>query len=162
MINIIKIYDKEKTINSKFKEKYNYSDPTIFYKQVLELIVEISELAYETKCFKYWKTDKPSPAEITIPEYADCLMITLCLCDLANIEINNLINIKEDDMVKIFIKLNYLASQITMDLNEKLLLEILSYLLKLSKLLGFTDNQLEEYCFDKMERTLKMITEQIK
>lgn len=162
MINIIKIYDKEKIINSKFKEKYNYSDPTIFYKQVLELIVEISELAYETKCFKYWKLDKPSPAEITIPEYADCLMITLCLCDLANIEINNLINIKEDDMVKIFIKLNYLASQITMDLNEQLLLEILSHLLKLAQLLGFTDNQLEEYCFNKMEKTLKMITEQVK
>ncbi|MDD3305059.1 MAG: hypothetical protein PHT75_02920 [Bacilli bacterium] len=52
-MNINLIYKKEKIINAEFRKKYNYSDPVIFYEQVLELIVELSELAYETKCFKY-------------------------------------------------------------------------------------------------------------
>jgi len=159
MINIQAIYDKEKIINGKFSKKYNYSDPDIFYKQVLELIVELSELAYETKCFKYWKNDKPSSAEITIAEYADCLMIALSLCDLANIQINNLPKVEEENIVKQFIKLNYLASQVTIELDQNLLLEILSNLLNLSKLLKFTDKELEEYCELKMNKTLAMISE---
>ncbi len=160
MFNINTIYAKEKIINEYFKKKYDYSNPDIFYKQVLELIVELSELAYETKCFKYWKNDKPSEAETTLAEYADCLMITLCLCDLANIKIENIIELREKDIVKQFIKLNSLASQITMKLNPKLLLEILSNLLNLSRLLNFSDEEIEKYCALKMEKTLAMISEQ--
>jgi dimeric dUTPase (all-alpha-NTP-PPase superfamily) len=158
MIDIKKIYVKEKIINRKFRKKYDYSNPNIFYKQVLELIVEFSELAYETKCFKYWKNDKPSDVEVIAAEYTDCLMIILCFCDLANIEINDLPEIYEKDIVKQFIKLNNLASQITMGIDKQLLLEILSNLLNLSALLKFNDSELEKYCTLKMDKTLAMIS----
>ena len=36
MIDINKIYEKEKISNKKFKSKYDYSNPDIFYKQVLD------------------------------------------------------------------------------------------------------------------------------
>lgn len=157
MINIKDIYEKEKIINSRFRKKYDYTSSEIFYKQVLELIVELSELAYETKCFKYWKEDKPSSAEVTIAEYADCLMITLCLCDLSNIEIDNLREVNEKDIVQQFIKLNFLASQIKMDIDHGLLRDILSNLLNLSKLLGFNEEEIEKYCELKMDKTLNMI-----
>ncbi|MGI6324975.1 MAG: hypothetical protein ACOXZS_03425 [Bacilli bacterium] len=55
--------------------------------------------------------------------------------------------------------LNYLASQIKIPLDEELLLDILSKLLKLSKLLGYTEKELEEHCILKMEKTLTMISE---
>ena len=61
-----------------------------------------------------------------------------------------------------FIKLNNLASQITMKINKELLLEILSNLLNLSKLLGFTDKELEDNCILKMNKTLAMISEKVK
>lgn len=162
MINIDSIYEKEKVINSKFRKKYDYSNPDIFYKQVLELTIEISELAYETKCFKYWKDDKSSSQEIIIAEYADCLMITLCFCDLANIKLSNLSKIAETDIVKLFIKLHNLASKITINLDEMLLLEILSNLLILPILLDLEAGVVEEHCYKKMEKTLKMISEDVK
>ena len=157
MFDINKIYEKEKVINKKFKERYDYNDPVIFYKQVLELICELSELSYETKCFKYWKNDKPSDVSITLAEYADCLMITLCFCDLANLQINTLPKVKETDIVQQFVKLNNLASQITINNNGKLLLKILSNLINLSKLLGYTDKEIEEFCEIKMNKTLAMV-----
>lgn len=156
-MNILELYNKEKIINKEFRRKYNYKDEDIFYKQVLELICELSELAYETKCFKYWKDEKQSSAEITIPEFADCLMITLCFCDLAQIEINDVVEAKENNIVKVFIELNKLASSITIDLDKNVLLSILSYLLNVSKLLGYSDEELEKYCNKKMDKTLKMI-----
>ena len=57
-MNLNEIYKKEKIINSHFRRKYNYDNEEIFNKQVLELLCELSEFAYETKCFKYWKNEK--------------------------------------------------------------------------------------------------------
>ena len=156
-MNLNEIYEKEKIINTYFKKKYDYKTEEIFNKQVLELICELSEFAYETKCFKYWKNEKQSSPDITIPEFADCLMITLCFCDLANIEYIEIENIEENDMVKLFIEANRLASSLTIDLEEEKLIKILSYLVAISKLLNYSDNEINEYCFDKMNKTLKMI-----
>lgn len=159
-MNLNDIYNKEKIINSYFKKKYDYSNEEIFNKQVLELICELSEFAYETKCFKYWKNEMQSNPEITIPEFADCLMITLCFCDLANIEKIEVYNIDEKNMVKLFIEVNKLASSLTINLEKEILIKILSYLIAISKLLNYSDLELNTYCMEKMNKTLKMITEE--
>lgn len=157
-MNIKEIYEKEKKINYYFRKKYDYSKEDIFYKQVLELICELNEFAYETKCFKYWKDEKQSSPDITIPEFADCLMITLCFCDLANIGEIQIERVYETDMVKMFIELNKLASSLTIDLDKEKLIKILSYLMAISKLLHYSDDELNDYCLKKMDKTLEMIS----
>ena len=157
-MNLNEIYEKEKIINAHFRKKYNYESEEIFNKQVLELLCELSEFAYETKCFKYWKDEKPSSSEITIPEFADCLMITLCFCDLANIDEIKIENINEKDMVKLFIETNIIASSLTMNLEKEKLLKILSNLVAISKLLDYSEEELNKYCIEKMNKTLKMIS----
>ncbi len=156
-MDLNKIYAKEKIINSYFAEKYDYKNEEFFNKQVLELLCELSEFAYETKCFKFWKNESQSAPEVTIPEFADCLMITLCFCDLANIDILEIEEIKEKDMVKMFIEANKLASTLTINLDKDKLLKILSYLIAISNLLGYSDEELDKYCAEKMDKTLKMV-----
>lgn len=158
-MNLNEIYKKEKIINAHFREKYDYESEEIFNKQVLELLCELSEFAYETKCFKYWKNEKQSSPDITIPEFADCLMITLCFCDLANIDKIKIENIDEKDMVKLFIETNIIASSLTMNLEKEKLLKILSNLLAISNLLNYSDDDLNNYCLEKMNKTLNMISE---
>ena len=119
----------------------------------------MSEFAYETKCFKYWKNEKQSSPEITIPEFADCLMITLCFCDLANIDEIKIEKNNEKDMVKLFIETNSIASSLTMNLEKEKLLKILSNLIAISKLLNYSDDELNDYCIKKMNKTLNMISE---
>lgn len=158
-MNLNEIYKKEKIINAHFRKKYDYESEEIFNKQVLELLCELSEFAYETKCFKYWKNEKQSSPDITIPELADCLMITLCFCDLANIDEIKIENIDEKDMVKLFIETNIIASSLTMNLEKEKLLKILSNLLAISNLLNYSDDDLNNYCIEKMNKTLNMISE---
>ena len=158
-MNLNEIYKKEKIINSHFRRKYNYDDEEIFNKQVLELLCELSEFAYETKCFKYWKNETQSSPDITIPEFADCLMITLCFCDLANVEELIIEENNEKDMVKLFIETYKIASNLSIDLDKEKLFKILSNLVAISKLLNYSDNQLYEFCISKMEKTLKMISD---
>lgn len=86
-------------------------------------------------------------------------MITLCFCDLANIDKIEIEEIKEKDMVKLFIEANRLASTLTINLDKEKLLKILSYLVALSKLLDYSDEELNNYCMEKMSKTLKMISE---
>ena len=133
-MDLNKIYAKEKIINSYFAEKYDYKNEEIFNKQVLQLL-----------------------CEVTIPEFADCLMITLCFCDLANIDILEIEEIKEKNMVKMFIEANKLASTLTINLDKDKLLKILSYLIAISNLLGYSDEELDTYCAEKMDKTLKMV-----
>lgn len=86
-------------------------------------------------------------------------MITLCFCDLANINEIELENIEEKDMVKLFIEANKLAASLTMDLEKEKLLKLLSYLIEISKLLNYSDEELDNHCIKKMNKTLKMIRE---
>ena len=157
-MDLNEIYKKEKIINSHFRKKYDYNNEEIFNKQVLELLCELSEFAYETKCFKYWKNEKQSSPDITIPEFADCLMITLCFCDLANIDKLVISEVDEKNMVNLFIETYKIASTLSFDLDREKLLKILSNLLAISKLLCYTDEQLYDYCISKMDKTLNMIS----
>lgn len=157
-MNLNEIYQKEKIINSHFRKKYDYDNEEIFNKQVLELLCELSEFAYETKCFKYWKNEKPSSPDITIAEFADCLMITLCFCDLAHVENLIIEEINGKDIVSLFIETHKITSTLSIDLDKEKLFKILSNLLAISKLLNYSDKQLYEYCIDKMNKTLNMIS----
>ena len=157
-MNLNEIYEKEKIINAHFRKKYDYESEVMLNKQVWELLGELGEFAYETKCFKYWKNEKQSSPDITIPEFADCLMITLCFCDLANIDEIKIENINEKDMVKLFIETNNIASSLTMNLEKEKLLTILSNLVAISKLLNYSDDELNDYCIKKMNKTLNMIS----
>ena len=157
-MDINEIYIKEKIINSYFKEKYSYDSDEIFNKQLLELHCELSEFAYETKCFKYWKNEKQSDPEITISEFADCLMITLGFCDLANINDIILEESNNEDMVELFLETHRLVSTLSKNLEKEILFKILSNLLAISKLLNYTDKQLHDFCINKMNKTLEMIS----
>lgn len=61
-------------------------------------------------------------------------------------------------MVKLFIESNKLASSLTINLDKEKLLKLLSYLIALSKLLNYSDEELNNYCLEKMNKTLKMIS----
>ena len=84
-------------------------------------------------------------------------MITLCFCDIANIETIYTYDVLEKDMVKLFIETNKLASSLTINLEKDKLIKILSNLIAISKLLNYTDAELNEYCMKKMDKTLTMI-----
>ena len=65
--------DKEIALN------HNINYEVTHNKRLLALIIEIGELANETRCFKFWSNKGASPKEITMDEYADGLHFFLSL-----------------------------------------------------------------------------------
>ena len=53
--------------------------PSTHHRRVLALLVELGELANETRCFKYWSNKGPSPKEVVLDEYSDALHFFLSL-----------------------------------------------------------------------------------
>lgn len=86
-------------------------------------------------------------------------MITLCFCDLANVDKLVIKESNEKNMVSLFIETHKIASTLSIDLDKEKLLKILSNLISISKLLNYSDEQLYKYCISKMDKTLKMISD---
>lgn len=85
-------------------------------------------------------------------------MITLCFCDLANIDDLIIEENNNKNMVELFLETHRLVSTLSRNLEKEILFKILSNLLAISKLLNYTYKQLYDFCIDKMNKTLEMIS----
>lgn len=79
MINLKDLYKCQADLDKEIAEKHNVTYETTISKRQLALIVEIGELANETRCMKFWSNKGPSPKEIIMDEYADGLHFLLSL-----------------------------------------------------------------------------------
>lgn len=78
-VNLKELYSLQAGLDKEIAEKHNVSYKSTHEKRLLALIVEIGELANETRCFKYWSNKGPSAKEIVMDEFADGLHFLLSL-----------------------------------------------------------------------------------
>lgn len=62
-----------------FIEKNQNINYDVFNEKGLALLVELAELANETRCFKFWSTKGPSEREIILEEFVDSIHFLLSL-----------------------------------------------------------------------------------
>ena len=79
MINLKELYSLQASLDAEIATNHDVSYETTFEKRLLALIVEIGELANETRCFKYWSNKGPSPKEMVMDEFADGIHFLLSL-----------------------------------------------------------------------------------
>lgn len=82
MINIKKILTLQLALDKRIESLHldNYADrEEVFDKKILALLVELGELANETRCFKCWSNNGPSPKERIAEEFADGLSFILSI-----------------------------------------------------------------------------------
>ena len=153
MINtnyIQEVYIKNKELDTEFEIKYLNTVDKYEEKNSISLTVEISELANETKCFKYWSI-KTMDIEKTKLELADCIMMTLYRYNEFKIEVIPT-NLEEPntDILDTFNKLFQLTSNLYSTKDIELTNQILSNLIHIQKLLKITDEECKKSCFDKI------------
>lgn len=135
------IYEENKKLDKLYIDKYGF-DSEIQRKNKLELLVELGELANETKCFKYWSLKKPN-MDLVIEEYVDSLQMVLCMFNDLNISLDEEFPLeKEFDLIDGFMYLFNLSSKLANDYNKEILKEIFVNLLKLGYLIGFSDEEI--------------------
>lgn len=74
-----KLFTMQKTLDTYIQENHNLTNKDLFEEKLLALLVELAELANETRCFKFWSTKGPSDRPIILEEYVDSIHFLLSL-----------------------------------------------------------------------------------
>ena len=152
MEEFYKLYQRNKILDAHFMNKYVDNDKRLHEKNCLELIVELGELANESRCFKYWSI-KGVNRENLLEEYADCLLMVLYMFNYYNID--NIYEVKNDYSEDILFVFNDLIRMCAMfmdndNLDEDYVMNVFNYLLHLGKLLNISENEIIKSCYDKI------------
>jgi dimeric dUTPase (all-alpha-NTP-PPase superfamily) len=140
-------------------------------KRVLALVVELGELANETRCFKFWSTKGPSEKDIVLEEYIDGIHFFLSIA----LELN--MSRIEKDKLKVYFnsrdtlsghflraisKIIHLGNMKKMDDLGKGQFDLkrtfysaFAYYLLLGEELGFTKDDIEQMYLKKNAKNLK-------
>ena len=77
-MNLTLLFEQQKKTMKMYEQKHPAAKgENRSVKRILALLVEIGELANETRCFKFWSTKGPSEREVILEEYVDGLHFIL-------------------------------------------------------------------------------------
>lgn len=82
-MNIQQLFMMQKELDNFIEQTQNIQQD-VFQEKGLALMVELAELANETRCFKFWSTKGPSAQEVILEEYVDSIHFILSLGLLKN------------------------------------------------------------------------------
>lgn len=144
------LYNQNKELDKLFIDTYGRTD-SIILKNKLELLVELGELANETKVFKYWSKKEPNHA-LVLEEYADTLLMVLYFFRELNVSLEEeFIQPQNNDVINAFIYLFDLISKLDKEYTKDLIKEIFVNLLYLGNLLDLSDEEIITSALNKIE-----------
>ena len=149
---INEVYELNKKLDEEFILKYQANEK--MEDNFLSLLVEIGELANETRCFKYWSKKGPSKKEVILEEYADVFVMMLCFCNYLKVEGKDFETLKSDRKFRTiqtqFVELYQAVCDFNENYNKEYILFLLSKVLVLGHSLGFSEEEMQEGIVWKM------------
>lgn len=148
--DLMKIQDE---LDSRIFEIHKTSRPATKRDRILALLVELGELANETRCFKYWSVKDASSNDVVFEEFSDVLHFSLSLgVDLAYEEEFINYEIKDISLNDMFHQLyeSVIAFSLngTIDAYEKMM----SNVFLLAHLIGMNEKDIRDMYFMKNEK----------
>ncbi|MFX3623962.1 MAG: dUTP diphosphatase [Ectobacillus sp.] len=78
-MDLLHLFKLQKELDERILVEHNLEPKKQLKEKVLALLVEIGELANETRCFKYWSTKPASERQVILEEYVDGLHFILSI-----------------------------------------------------------------------------------
>lgn len=146
------LFNAQKKLDNYILDNHDLKNSKIFNDKILATIVELGEVANETRCFKYWSNKGPSKRSIIIEEYVDNLHFILSLgiylkfdktINWNNIKFNRIYSYS---LTSLFIDYCDLILSLRYDKADVTYLLLLDTFLEIGRCLGFTrDDILNAY-----------------
>ncbi|NNU83251.1 dUTPase [Geobacillus sp. BMUD] len=73
------LYRLQRALDERIETEHGLEHEDLFDRKMLAFLVELGELANETRCFKFWSVKPPAPMERVLEEYVDGLHFLLSL-----------------------------------------------------------------------------------
>ncbi|WP_028783408.1 dUTP diphosphatase [Thalassobacillus devorans] len=78
-MNWDELFQTQLQLDRYIEANHQLEEADLFEDKVLALLVEVGELANETRCFKFWSQKPASPEDVILEEYVDGLHFMLSL-----------------------------------------------------------------------------------
>ena len=149
------VYEENKKLDKIFIDKYDHDD--FVRKNKLELLVEIGELANESRCFKYW-SKKEVNKELVGYELADTIIMSLCFLNYLKINLDEISFSKSNkDVIDLFFEVYDLVIKFSYEEEKETIIKIFVSLLNIGYQLGFTDDDIIGFCHSKIVKNMGRI-----
>ena len=151
-LQLTDIRQLQKELDERIMLNHGVTRPQTQTKRILALLVEISELSNETRCFKFWSFKKPSEKDVLLEELGDCVHFTISLgIDLKDDTPEmNFISRSEELSVQ-FIDWMSEVSKLKTDFNLNQYRIVLSYIGSVALAMGFDALEVYDYYVKKNE-----------
>lgn len=79
MQQLDQLFQMQQSLDAHIEEKHQLAKEDLFNRKVLALLVEVGELANETRCFKFWSVKPSSEKKVILEEFVDGIHFILSL-----------------------------------------------------------------------------------
>ena len=146
------LFSMQEDLDYRIEKDHNLLSENLVPKKTLALLVELGELANETRCFKFWSNKGPSPKKVILEEYVDGLHFILSLGLKLNYSKNlNLESMKalESPLYVQFLDLYDKISKFNNKASSEMYLDLFQSFLNLGASLGFSEKHIEDAYIEK-------------
>ncbi|MDQ6599883.1 dUTPase [Bacillus salipaludis] len=149
-----KLFEMQKALDSHIQEKHGLMAEDLVNRKILALLVEIGELANETRCFKFWSVKPSSTKEVILEEFVDGIHFILSLgieCDFHDRELVMRRTEASMNLTEQFLAIYELVGNFQKNRGFNEYQALWEGYLQLASLLGLSSEEIEQAYFAKNE-----------
>lgn len=144
-MNIEKLRTMQAGLDQHIETKHGLQSENVVDRKILALLVELGELANETRCFKFWSLKGPSDQETILTEYVDGIHFILSLANDHDFKLSVPGEFLSDqhDITEQFLLLYQGISKFQNERTNDIFQTVFAEYLSLGKMLGFSAEDVE-------------------
>lgn len=153
-MDLLQLFKLQKELDDRIVKEHDLQPKKLLKEKMLALLVEIGELANETRCFKYWSNKPASEREVILEEYVDGLHFILSIGIDLGIDKNFLFyKCAQTNKTQVEIFLDTYAKVIRFTDQPSITnyIELFTSYLRLGQALEFEQEEIEKAYLDKNE-----------
>ncbi|MDQ0230990.1 dUTP diphosphatase [Metabacillus malikii] len=145
-MNLDKLFSMQKELDEKIEAKHGLHNEPLIEKKLLALLVEVGELANETRCFKFWSVKPPAPVQVILEEYVDGIHFILSIGLELKLDKTDLHFEGGEDrtVTEQFLTIYESIATLKQKLTSENYVTLFNHYIHLGKLLGFSNEQIEQ------------------
>ena len=155
-MNIAKLFGMQNVLDHHIESEHpRQKGESRHHEKVLALLVELGELANETRCFKFWSHKPPSERKVILEEFSDGVHFLLSIGLENEIKEFKIAPDKKESLKEQFIGLFNSFSVLSISFSVKSYSAAWSAYVGLGEMLGFSWDEVEAAYIQKNEKNHK-------
>ncbi|WP_246941060.1 dUTP diphosphatase [Bacillus pinisoli] len=152
-MNLTRLFEMQQILDERIQRDHQLENEDLFERKVLALLVELGELANETRCFKFWSKKPSSSQDVILEEFVDGVHFILSLGIELKVhhEINHVdvVAASHQDVNKLFTDVYRVILSLKENPTKELYLQLLSVYWGLGQALSFNPEEIEKAYLEK-------------